>query len=81
MAEFKPRPPEIKAYLKDGEGKIDTKDRDRGFGIWLGDTLTKNGTQHLSAKHKDQGMVLFIQDGWKLVKVDKEEASEGSWDD
>ena len=79
MADFKPRPPEIQMYLKDEEGKADFKDRSRSFGIWLGEGLTSNGNQKLFAKHKDQGMIGFIQDGWKLVKVD--EASEGSWDD
>ena len=81
MAEFKPRPPDVQVYLKDGEGKIDTKDRDRNFGMWLGDTLTKNGNQYLNGKHKDQGMVAFVRDGLKLVEKDESEASEGSWDD
>ena len=82
MADFKPRPPEIQMYLKDEEGKADFKDRSRSFGIWLGDKLTSRGNQSLNAKHKDQGMIGFIQDGWKLVQVEKSEASaEGSWDD
>jgi hypothetical protein len=76
MAEFTPRPPEIKVYLKDGEGKIDTKDRERQFGLWLGESLTKNGNQHLGGKHKDQGLVAFVSDGWNLVKVDEEDKTE-----
>ena len=81
MADFTPRPPDIQVYLKDEEGKIDTKDRSRSFGFWLGDKLTKNGNQHLSGKHKDQGMVAFVRDGRKIIITDEEEASEGSWED
>ena len=81
MADFKPRPPEIQMYLKDADGKADFKDRERSFGMWLGDKLTSKGGQSLNAKHKDQCMIGFIRDGWKLVEVEKSEASEGSWDD
>jgi hypothetical protein len=80
MAEFTPRPPEIKVYLKDGEGKIDTKDREREFGLWLGENLTKNGTQYLNGKHKDQGLVAFVNDGKKIVDTDEgDKTEEADW--
>jgi len=76
MADFTPRPPELQAYLKDEEGKIDTKDRDRSFGIWLGDKLTKNGNQYLTGKYKGNSMVIFVRDGMKLVETEKSEQQE-----
>lgn len=70
--DFKPSPPALKGAVSRGDD-IDWKDRDTQLSMWLNE---KNDKQYLSGKvggDKDKRVVLFVQEGWKLVQTESED--------
>lgn len=70
--DFKPSAPALKGSVSRG-GDIDWKDRSTQLSMWVQE---KDGKQYLSGKvggDKDKRVVLFVQEGWKLVQSESED--------